>query len=58
MTPALKTYTHACFNCDGTGRDGHGCGTYQCKCREPVDTIPCGLCDGRGVFTAPERRAA
>ena len=37
-----------CWQCGGSGVDGHECGEDCCACIDPEENVPCGACDSRG----------
>lgn len=37
-----------CYACGGFGYSGHDCGEDSCCCADPVDNIPCQICQSVG----------
>ena len=37
-----------CWDCGGTGLNGHDCGEDTCCCAYPEENMPCQICDGQG----------
>jgi len=42
-----------CWNCGGTGYDGHDCGEDTCCCLNPDDNVICDVCGGKGGWYQP-----
>jgi hypothetical protein len=39
-----------CWDCGGELYTHHDCGEDTCCCLEPVDNVPCQICEGKGGF--------
>lgn len=42
-----------CWKCNGEGFSHHDCGEDCCCCADPVDNVPCDICNGEGGYEKP-----